>query len=34
LSATAHVDEAAVKALPNSRKVYVRDRGPIYSPDA
>jgi phosphomethylpyrimidine synthase len=26
LAATAHVDEAAVKPLPNSRKVYVRAR--------
>ena len=24
LAATAHVDEAAVKALPNSRKIYVQ----------
>ena len=28
LSATAHVDEAAVKPLPNSRKVYVQGSGP------
>jgi len=28
LSATAHVDEAAVKALPNSRKVYVQGSRP------
>ena len=28
LSATAHVDEAAVKALPNSRKVYVEGSRP------
>src|SRR3970040_1951090 len=28
LNATAHVDEAAVKPLPNSRKVYVQGSGP------
>jgi len=28
LSATAHVDEAAVKSLPNSRKVYVEGPRP------
>ena len=28
LAATAHVDEAAVQPLPNSRKVYVEGRGP------
>ena len=28
LNATAHVDEAAVKALPNSRKVYVEGSRP------
>ncbi|MFI4923502.1 MAG: phosphomethylpyrimidine synthase ThiC, partial [Burkholderiales bacterium] len=28
LSATAHVDEAAVKPLPNSRKVYVKGSRP------
>src|SRR3979411_258582 len=28
LSATAHVDEAAVKSLPNSRKIYVEGSRP------